>query len=411
MRRIMALFLSLAMLLLVACRAGDSQVESSPALEPSSPAADAPVESSVSADTPAPVNAPEAQLATPGQITVYVKSRDSDLFTGHVLPVQGGNITLMELVAAVEGQLGVEIPVLSVTQQKGMVTVNLAGSFPEDYTKGQMEQILTTLAATLQQNHRTFEWIQYQLEGEVGIFGEEYPIPPLKLLEGDPEEFAAIRAQIPYEGLQQYPVEGILETDETGQRLAEYLSLVNLPYETVSSLSDLANEHKLRTSVSATRHYETYEGSDTYRPELKPLEAPASELIGFLEQWFWLKEHVEESAKLLYGEDVSLVHGDFGKYRYLELLGVYTPPHMGGGGQTIPVIFEYEDLGDRLQAEIAYVVAGMEGYVAPLGPGEWEDIPQDQLEAYLRDKARRYEVVVQKLEDGRFLLESQRPLS
>jgi len=405
--------LLLAIFLLTSCTGRDSQSETPSISEPSVSVSDeaSTLSSSTEEDSlPERIDAPVVELAVPGQITVYVKNPNSDIFTPYVIPAQDSllkNITLLELVSAVEDQLQIEIPVLSITQRKGMVVIDLAGHFIEDYAKSQVEQILTTLAATLQQNHRTFEWIQYQLDGVVGVFGEQYTIPSLKLLEEDPEEFAAIRAQIPYEGLNIYPAQSILETDDIGKKLIEYLSLLDLPTNTVTTLADIKNDHILQTAVFATKHYETYPDSENYKPELKPFEAPASELLGFVEQWFWLKEHVEESARLLYGEDVSLVHGDFGKYRYLDLLGVYTPPHMGGGGQTIPVIFGYEESGNRLRAEVAYVVAGMGGY---LDPETWEEIPQDQLKEYVQTKSIRYEVAVKKTAGNWFLLESQRPI-
>lgn len=403
--------LILVMLLFTACAGRHSQSETLPGPEQSASISAEGLSSSASIEeSPAPkrIDAPAAELVLPGQITVYVKNPDSDIFTPSIIPVQTGNTTLLELVAAVEEQLQVEIPVLSITQQKGMVVIDLAGHLIGDYPKSHIEQILTTLAITLQQNHRTFEWIQYQLDGVVGVFGEEYPIPPLKLLEGTPEEFAAIRARIPYEGLQVYPVESLLETDDTGQKLAEYLSLLNLPGQTISSAAEIENSHILQTALFATMHYETYPESETYRPELKPLEAPASELLGFSEQWFWLKEHVEESARQLYGEDVLVIHESFGNYRYLDLLGVYTPPHMGGGGQTIPIIFGYEISENRIRAEVAYVSASMQGYS---NPETWESIPQAQVKEYAQTKSTRYEVTVTQTGDKRFLLESQKPLA
>ncbi|MDL2233428.1 hypothetical protein LJC63_07605, partial [Ruminococcaceae bacterium OttesenSCG-928-L11] len=254
-------------------------------------------------------------------------------------------------------------------------------------------------------NHQTFEWIQYQLDGEVGPFGDQYEIPLLKLMEADPAAFTAIRGLIPYEGLQHSPIDtAIIETDETGKKLASYLSLLELT-TAVSSIDELKIQHILETAVLATKSYTTYPQDPSYREELKPFEAPSNDLLGFVEQQFWLKEHVEESIRLLYG-NIDYSHQDFGKFRYLDVLGVYTPPHMGGGGWVIPVIFGYEDEGDRVRAEVAYVVEGMGGY---LNPGDWEEIPADGLTEYVQTKSTRYAVTVRRESNGRFVLESQLP--
>lgn len=141
--------------------------------------------------------------------------------------------------------------------------------------------------------------------------------------------------------------------------------------------------------------------SDIFTPRTVPVRDKAPDLLTLLD----LVSAVEESARRLYGENVSLTHGDSGRYRYLDLLGVYTPPHMGGG-QVVPIILGDEDLGDRLRGEVAYVVAGS-GYMAP---GTWEEIPENGLKEYVHTRSARYEVLVKKTGDNWFLFQSQRPV-
>lgn len=389
--------------------AAETLSESSPATESLSETSMA-GQSSLSEPQVEPFPSPLAELKIPGEITVYKMTGESGIFEPYKVPVDKDEVTLFDIAAAVQKQLDIKIPIKSITQQKGMVVLDIAESFINSYGKAEISQILTTLAATLQQNHRGFEWIQYQLDGETGVFGEKWDIPPLKLIEGSPEEFAAIRAGIPYEGLQAdfWLETPIVETDEVGWQLTRFLAMLRLFDKDISSPAELENTEALLTALYATKHYSTDPDSTNgnYVPELKPFEAPAFEVIGFYEDWFWLKEHVEQSAKLLYGDDFTLRHEGVSKYRYIETLGVYTPPHMGGGYNVIPVIFHYEDLGDRYKIELAYIV-GAGGYI---DPDTNEAIPEEDLERYVQTQSRHREVVIRKLDNGRFAFLSHRYL-
>lgn len=387
----------------------DSSVSSTPPAL-SSDAPSVPFESESSTGPAEAIDAPVAELKIPGEIMVYKLLQDAGIFEPYKVLAGKDEVTLLDIAAAVENQLDVSIPIKKITQQKGMVVVDIAESFIDTYPKAEVYQILTTLAATLQQNHRSFEWIQYQLDGTVGVFGEQYEIPPLKLLGGSAEEFAAIRAKVPYEGLQErYSVEDIiLDTDGTGKKLANYLAILRLVDEDISSLAEFDNEKALETAIFATKWYTSNpDYGENYAPELKPMEAPASEALGFYEDWFWLKEHVEQSAKQLFGGDFVLKHQDIGKYRYLDAVGVYTPPHMGGGYGVIPVIFGYEDLGDRYKIQLAYILMSEGGYS---DPDSGDFIDYENLKQYAQTKSKRREAVVRKMEDGHLVLVSQKYL-
>jgi hypothetical protein len=225
------------------------------------------------------------------------------------------------------------------------------------------------------------------------------------------EDFAAIRAGIPYEGMTPYFIDNpILETGETEKKLERYLSLIDFAGVIAESVSDIDNEHIISTAVMATHSFSSNPEGGDYRSELKPFETSAEELLGFPESAFWLKEHVDETIRLLYG-DVSYTHQSFlgDKWPYLEPLGVYTPPHMGGFGVTHSEIFSYEEMADQIVAEVAYYIGGGYGGYFTREPGDEYDefLPEEELEEYVQTKAPRYTVTVNKQPDGRFVIESQ----
>ena len=369
----------------------------------------------VSANTLKPVDTPPLALRVPGAITVYQMRERGDIFEPYGQEVAAADtLFLLDIVTAVEKQMAVSIPVLGITQQKGMVVVDLAESFIADNTKLKVAQILNTLAATFQQNHLTFEWIQYRLNSEVGVFGERWETPPLKLLESEsPEVFAALRAQIPYEGLQRYAaVPALVPTDATGQKIADYMALVRIIDKDITSPQQLEGYQVLQALMLVTQYHTTTSyGQERYTPALKPLEAPAAELLDMGEDCFYLKEHVEESARLLFGDDFTFKHESFNGYMYLEPLGVYTPPHRGGGYNVIPVVLSYTDLGDSYRAEIVYLTQGMGGYASPAPRDSeefWVEVAEKDIPDFIQNTAERREVVLKKAADGRLVLVSHR---
>lgn len=360
---------------------------------------------------PTSVPSPPAELKTPGEITVYVASANSDIFESYVVPIDKEDATLLDIADAVAKQLEVTIPIKSIIQQKGMVTVDLSDSFLTDYGKEEAERILTTLAITLQENHFSFETVLYQENGEAGVFGSDlWNIPPLKLVEDTADEYAAIRAKVPYEGLREYNNLGepIIETDETGTKLTRFISYLPLFEKDILSPKDIDNKQALKSVIFATKGYfSSSQSEETYAPELKPLEAPISETLGFREEMFWLKEHIEASAHLLFGNDFEIKHEDANHYTYHETVGVYTPPYMGGGFINIPIIFSYEDLGDSYKVELAYIVRGMDGYVDPDTDNR---INENELKQYAENNSKRREIILKKTADGNFTFVSHKYL-
>lgn len=357
------------------------------------------------------IDAPPADLLTPGLITVY-KYHDSGIYepSEHSLSSEK-DPTLLDIVRAVEADLDMSFPIISITQRKGFVEINIAERFIQDYSKAKCYTFLHTLAATLRENHRSFEWLQYQSNGVVGIYGEQWKIPPLRLVEGKPEDFTALRAQIPYEGLEvRYISESVIDTDETGRKIIEYLTRLPVFFNDISSISELDNPWILHILLENTKPYFSSPDNPDYRPELRPFSAPASEIVGFREDMFWLKEHVEATARLLFGDDYSVKHESFSKYLYMEHLGVYTPPHVGVGSYTLPVLLSYEEIDGGYKAEVAYFSDSMGG-IMDSDAENWDTpLEIEEIKDYALTKSKRSEVILKKAEDGRLLFVRHRYL-
>lgn len=384
-----------------AARSAESSEQSS--LQPSEP------QSSSAASSE--LIAPPAELKEAGVITVYRAYPNTEIFEPFRVEVDKATPTLLDIIKETEKVLDMELPILSVTQQKGMVTINLASSFISARSKREIYPILSTVGMTLKENHQTLEWVVYQIDGETGMLGEKYPLPALNLLEGAPEEFAAIRAKVPYEGLEE--VTAYAEYDKTGNKIAEFLSRLEPLDKDIQSVKELDNQYILRTSIFNTQYYTTNaEDSERehYCRKLKPMEGPVSEKLGlsFTETMFWLQEHVEQTAKLIFGDTVTLKHENLKihPYRYFATEGVYTPPHMGAGHSVRPYILGYEDQGDSYKVTATYIFESEAGYIDP--DALKQTISQEEVDEYAKTKCRKREIILKKAEEGSLRFVSHR---
>lgn len=67
-----------------------------------------------------------------------------------------------------------------------------------------------------------------------------------------------------------------------------------------------------------------------------------------------VKEHMEKTARLIFGDDVLLQHDDTPWFTYNKDLEIYTALGAGVPVNT-PIVRQYEDMGEYLEAEIAYL--------------------------------------------------------
>lgn len=367
---------------------------------------------------------PFVELKEPGVITVYKASLYRDIFEPVKVEVDQTDLTVLDIIRAAEKVLDkifdVELPIIEVTEDKGRITVNLSHDFTDKYDKRderELDAILDTVGMTLRENVKNFSRLSYQIDGVAGPLNQWYELPVLKLIDGTPGEYAAIRAEIPYEGLDK--IQEVTEYDETGNRIATFLSRLMPLDRDVASVKELDNQYILQTAIFQTKYYFSalVEGEkERYRDALKPIEGPVSSKLyknGPIEIQYWLQEHLAQSARLIFGEKVTVRHENLYnyKFKYFEIEGVYTPPHTEVGPNPRPFLLNYEDLGDSYRVKVVYVLESL-GYDPPYSdPDTKEGFYEKELENYVQTKGRQREIMLRKAADGSLRFVSHRFLS
>jgi hypothetical protein len=239
---------------------------------------------------------------------------------------------------------------------------------------------------------------------------EYIPEPPSEKIEYPltSEEYAAIRALVPYEGLvfiernEDWYDSFLDEQGEIGKKLYKYVNTLNLGNYEAQSPHNLDDEYIILTTIKATKPFATSPYyvdlfNLSYLPELEPIVNTISSDSYML----WLKEHVEQSAKLLFGEDFEVNHGEAYYYFYNETSGAYGA--FTGNGAMYSFIFGYEDFGDSYRVEVAYF--GEYGSFFDLST--FEDIAHynddnisNTLREYMQNRATRYHLYMLKQNDS-----------
>lgn len=361
--------------------------------------------------------APPAELKEAGVITVYRAFLYTDIFTPTKVTVDKADLTILDIIREVEKVLELKLPILSITEDKGKFIVNLSHDFINTYKKREIDAILPTVGMTLRENMKNFSGIVFQIDGQSGPFDEWYTLPVLKLIDGTPKEYTAIRAMVPYEGLDSVP--DISDYDKTGNKIARFLSRLLPLDKDIVSVKELDNQYILLTAILNTKYYYSQavdEEQERYCAVLKPIEGPVSSKIiknGPIEIQYWLKEHLEKSAKLIFGDDIAITHENINRYkfRYFDIEGVYTPPHMAAGPHPRPFLMDYKDMGDSYKVKVVYVLESL-GYDPPYSdPDTQEGISEAELKEYVKTKSRKREIILKKAEDGTLRFVSHRFLS
>ncbi len=363
---------------------------------------------------------PFVELKEPGVITVYRTYQYTDIFEPVRIEVDQTDLTVPDIIREAEKVLDVELPIIEVTEDKGRITVNLSHDFTDKYDKRderELDAILDTVGMTLRENVKSFNRLSYQIDGVAGPLNQWYELPVLKLIDGTPGEYAAIRAKIPYEGLD--AIQEITEYDAVGNQIATFLSRLMPLDRDIASVKELDNQYILQTAIFQTKYYFStlIKGEEErYRAELKPIEGPVSGKLqknGPIEIQYWLQEHLEQSAKLIFGEDVAITHENLYhyKFKYFEIEGVYTPPHTEVGPNPRAFLLDYEDLGDSYRVKAVYVLEHL-GYDPPYSdPDTKEGFYEDELKNYVQTKGRKREIILRKAEGGTLQFVSHRFLS
>ena len=377
------------------------------------------------------ISSPEAELKrTDGTLLLYEYLESGIYKAEEEIPLQVRTNLYDVFLAVAQNVLpaGEMPPVNSVTQEKGFVVWDLSGQWLETYDKGELELFCNSLYMTVMQNVQSIDSMQFTVDGEEGLLGGDvWEAAPLQLLENpDAAAFDAIRAQIPYPGLKGpeyltaeesnyrdlFPQE--LREDETAREIQRVLALAG-DLGTFEAAENIDQKTAITYLLWATPYVSSdpAEG-DAYWEELIPLAAAVSQELNFQETWFWMKEHIEESARLLFGDSMTVVHQEPSlPYSYFEDYGVYTPPHMGGGWNIIPVILSYEEEGDTVTAQVVYLMDSMGGLMdsEDRGSGEMpEYLDWESALDYAQNTARQREVILRREGDGRLTIQSCRYL-
>ena len=223
--------------------------------------------------------------------------------------------------------------------------------------------------------------------------------------------------------------------DEIGMNIKSYISTIRVGDRVIPSIDYLSDSSILSSAIRATtpfsvwsdEHRNIYHNTITWSsavwlPELEPIATVMLE-SGALH--FWLREHVEQSIELLFGdvvlEDMRRSDGD---QHLNELTGVYfNPPRGGGGGRNYSVVLCYEDLGERYRAVVVYIS------LCPFTDYYWrtprpnsnlehteivymrDENVADALMAHVQDPTNQFHMYLLKQGDGSLLFERQVPVS
>lgn len=236
------------------------------------------------------------------------------------------------------------------------------------------------------------------------------------------DEYASLRATIAYSPTQRSYNEpwqtpnplADFNADPTARAIADLLAAARVEGCTFASVNDLSAEKVLLSAIQMTQGY-VRQGSVGYGDDapvgtgLEPIYDAVSEKLDMVEVCVWIGEHVEQSARRLYGPDYQLQHQSVFKYEYFPEEKVYTPPHMGGGSDALVVVFDYAQEGETMTATVAYLVDSMGGFF-PAEMEEFDDsliIDPEKAADYLQNEASRYTVTLKKAPDDSYYIVSQ----
>lgn len=380
----------------------------------------APPEASTPSESVSPVSiieSPPAELKAPKTITLYRFFSEGQIYEVEETAYSDEK-NLLSVINHIIKALDITepLPILGMTQQKSFVVIDFDESLLNKYDKHELDVLLTTLVMTLRQNVVSVWDVQFKLNGETGVFGETFEPVPLAFAPGDPSEFAAICASIPYEGLQiETPylsdeMTNIGEpADETAKEIVAFLTTLGKIEKDAASPADLDRNDLFYSCINATAYYwsRPYESEpERYRKELAPIADSVSAKVGMPEDMFWIVDHVRQTAKLLCGDDftLQLTQKNCDPWSYFEQEGVITPPHMGGGYAVLPIVLDYKTTADGYRVEAVYIYDSIDGFSLWGG----DNIPEAQLADFVQHKAPRREIILKRADDGKLRFVSHR---
>lgn len=246
-----------------------------------------------------------------------------------------------------------------------------------------------------QENPRTVEAVAEKMLESVTLLGPS-PFPT-------EEEYAALRqsvlytepsgwSQYEYSFQEQFPV------DETGWEIARVLQYVSIPLPQTFTDGEYDAEYKLYRARENTESMNTY-GENMY-PQLDVFETTVRDTQ------FYLKEHVEETARILFGPDTVLEHQSSLSFRWYPKEGVYTPPHRGVGGYTDVALLDYVDHGDHYEATAVYLDYLF--HIVAYADENGQAIPDEELAETIADRLTKYRITLGKGEQSPYVISAVR---
>ncbi len=314
---------------------------------------------------------------------------------------------------------GKEIPTVnSMAMNKAYIVCDLGEDWLDTFNKGQLYEFCNTLVMTLQKNGYC-ESVGFRIDGEIGLLGGEvWDLAELKVLNSvDAEQFAAIRANIPYSGLKLHGGEHYfdfakeLKNDSKAVEIHRILKLAGELTNEFGHPSDNDMEYAIQHLIWATEPVKLDPANENYdvltAQAVMPIAASVSQRLAMLENYFWFKEHIEETARIIYGDDVEIKHRQpLLPYKWFEAEGVYTPPHMGIDWNLIPHLYSYTEIGGVITAEVAYLRSTTQGFYNAAADKQMDNY--DDVDQYLMNDAVRHEVTLLRASDGRLTLRGHR---
>jgi len=361
----------------------------------------------------------EEKIYPDSRIILYRFIPESELYDTTKLLDLGEEAGYNDIFNAVTDEVfpGKEIPpVYSISKTKEYIVCDFGEEWLDSFNKGELYEFCNTLVMTLCKNGFC-ESAGFRINGKTGLLGGEvWDMAELKVLEtADPQQFTEIRASIPYSGLRisgtehYFDVAKDLKKDDKAKEIHKILKLAGELTNEFDHPSDNDMRHAIQYLIWATEPVDIDTNSINYDVKtaqtIMPIAASISKRLALQENWFWIKEHIEQTARTVYGDDVVVKHQQpMYPYQWFETEGVYTPPHMGGAGNLIPHLYSYTDIAGVITAEVTYLEENMQGIYLP-GLGKTTE-NYDEVDSYLANEAVRHIVTMQRADDGRLVVRS-----
>lgn len=373
---------------------------------------------------------PEGLAGEKLRICVYDSARQGYTLTRY--PAAGGEtagqLARTALAALYPQGEGIDLAGVRVEKDFAVLDLALAPDSPAARSLTEPEAVsalLNTLACTLRENG--FYQVGFTLDGAGfslgGVTLEDdgwgrYDPEPLYNQPITPEDFTALRALLPWPGCKTNSDTPLAAGDAAMETAPEFYTLLWLAGDQGAYAAPSELDPKAVRSAALQATPDTYGCRN--EPERWPLYPEDDSFLRPLsdsvkDSQFVPREWVEAAVRGIWGENVSVSHGDAANWTWHEAEGVYTPPHMGGGRDVLPYPHSITRTGDGWTAEVSYLLATMGGVSGTTEEyqQEWiplyDDLDSDSRVLALLEELPRWTVTARYDEQGELHLVSCQP--